>query len=194
MAHSPDDRRALFQRVVDDIRDQIRSGRLQAEAQVPSANQIAETYGIAQMTAQRALRELQNQGLIYAIQGRGTYVHPTAVARLRNAEQQPAVVPITDQATHDREQARLDTTLATRTQALPKHAPAATCTPSNAPARTTPTPSPTTSTNSPNSPPTDRPHGHRPADARPPEPPDRPHHDRKLAQTCYTKDLSRRPG
>ncbi len=85
---------------------------------MPSANQIAETYGIAQMTAQRALRELQNQGLIYAIQGRGTYVHPTAVARLRNAEQQPAVVPITDQATHDREQARLDTTLATRTQAL----------------------------------------------------------------------------
>ena len=90
--------------------DQIRSGRLQAEAQVPSANQIAETYGIAQMTAQRALRELQNQGRIYAIQGRGTYVHPTAVARLRNAEQQPAVVPITDQGTDDREQARLDTT------------------------------------------------------------------------------------
>lgn len=118
MAHSPDDRRALFQRVVDDIRDQIHRGQLQAEALVPSANQIAETYGIAQMTAQRALRELQNQGLIYAIHGRGSYVHPAATTRIHQAEQQPTVVPITDQATHDREQARLDEALATVTRPL----------------------------------------------------------------------------
>lgn len=118
MAHSPDDRRALFQRVVDDIRDQIRTGHLEPEALVPSANQLSETYGIAQMTAQRALRELQNQGLIYAIQGRGTYVHPAAATRLRQDQRQAPAVPVDNQAAHDREQARLDTALATVTRTL----------------------------------------------------------------------------
>jgi DNA-binding transcriptional MocR family regulator len=43
---------------------------------------MAETYGVASMTAQRALRELQHRGLTYAVVGKGTFVHPLATERL----------------------------------------------------------------------------------------------------------------
>ncbi|MDG4797816.1 GntR family transcriptional regulator [Micromonospora sp. WMMD1082] len=43
---------------------------------------MADTYGVASMTAQRALRELQHRGLTYAVVGKGTFVHPQAPERI----------------------------------------------------------------------------------------------------------------
>jgi DNA-binding GntR family transcriptional regulator len=82
MAHDPDDKRPLFERVVADVRAQIMSGELTADMKVPPARELAERFGIANMTAQRALRELQNQGLIYGVPGKGSFVHPNAFHRL----------------------------------------------------------------------------------------------------------------
>jgi DNA-binding FadR family transcriptional regulator len=82
MAHDVDDKRALFVRVLDDIVDQIRTGRLKGGDVLPTARKMAETYGVASMTAQRALRELQQRGLTYAVVGKGTFVHPLAASRL----------------------------------------------------------------------------------------------------------------
>jgi DNA-binding transcriptional regulator YhcF (GntR family) len=79
----PDDRRAYFQRIVDDIKDQIRDGRLDVSSPIPSAREMAVMYGVASMTAQRALRELQQLRLTYGVPGRGTFVHPDAVDLLR---------------------------------------------------------------------------------------------------------------
>jgi DNA-binding transcriptional regulator YhcF (GntR family) len=83
MAHDPDDKRALFQQVVDDILDQIRDGRLNPNDPLPSARKMADVYGVASMTAQRALRELQNRRITYAVAGKGTFVHPDAFDLLR---------------------------------------------------------------------------------------------------------------
>lgn len=79
MTHPADDKRALFQRVVDDIVDQIRTGALHGGDALPTARKMAESYGVASMTAQRALRELQHLGLTYAVVGKGTFVHPLAI-------------------------------------------------------------------------------------------------------------------
>lgn len=83
MAHDPDDKRALFQQVVDDILDQIRDGRLIPNDPLPSARKMADLYGVASMTAQRALRELQHRRITYAVAGKGTFVHPDAFDLLR---------------------------------------------------------------------------------------------------------------
>ena len=83
MAHDPDDKRALFQQVVDDILDQIRDGRLNPNDPLPSARKMADLYGVASMTAQRALRELQHRRISYAVAGKGTFVHPDAFDLLR---------------------------------------------------------------------------------------------------------------
>ncbi len=69
-AHSADDKRALFVRVVDDIVDQIRTGKLAPEDKLPTARKMAELYDVASMTAQRALRELQAMGLTYGVVGK----------------------------------------------------------------------------------------------------------------------------
>jgi DNA-binding transcriptional regulator YhcF (GntR family) len=82
MTHPADDKRALFQRVVDDIVDQIRTGTLHGGDALPTARKMAESHGVASMTAQRALRELQHLGLTYAVVGKGTFVHPLASQRI----------------------------------------------------------------------------------------------------------------
>jgi DNA-binding transcriptional regulator YhcF (GntR family) len=82
MTHPADDKRALFQRVVDDIVDQIRTGALHGGDALPTARKLADNHGVASMTAQRALRELQHRGLTYAVVGKGTFVHPLATERI----------------------------------------------------------------------------------------------------------------
>jgi DNA-binding transcriptional regulator YhcF (GntR family) len=82
MTHEVDDKRALFVRVVDDIVAQIRTGKIHGGDVLPTARKMAETYGVASMTAQRALRELQQRGLTYAVVGKGTFVHPLASERI----------------------------------------------------------------------------------------------------------------
>jgi len=83
VTHDADDKRALFQRVVDDIVNQIRTGELKPGDVLPTARRMADLYQVASMTAQRALRELQTMGLTYGIVGKGTFVHPLALDRVR---------------------------------------------------------------------------------------------------------------
>ncbi|WP_405816767.1 GntR family transcriptional regulator [Streptomyces sp. NBC_00040] len=67
-----------YQRIVQDVRDQIRSQQLIAGAKLPSMRELVETYNVAPGTVQRALSELRAAGLIYSHQGRGSFVTETA--------------------------------------------------------------------------------------------------------------------
>lgn len=53
---------------------QIKFSRLKPNSQIPSARQLAESYGVSTMTVRQALASLQTDGLIYTIPGSGTYV------------------------------------------------------------------------------------------------------------------------
>ena len=100
--HPADDKRALFARVVDDIVDQIRTGKLAPGDVLPTSRKMADLYDVASMTAQRALRELQTMGLTYGVVGKGTFVHPQAPDRVRILDGQAATdnvsAPVTDPA------------------------------------------------------------------------------------------------
>lgn len=76
------DPRPLFARVVDDIVSQIREGRLRPGQRIGSTRELSEQYGVASMTALRAMRELQTLGATFGMVGKGTFVRPDAVARL----------------------------------------------------------------------------------------------------------------
>jgi GntR family transcriptional regulator len=67
-----------YQRIVLEIREQIRTGRLTANAQLPSTRELADEYGVAPGTVQRALTELRAKKLIYSHQGRGSFVSGAA--------------------------------------------------------------------------------------------------------------------
>jgi DNA-binding GntR family transcriptional regulator len=64
----------IYRAVADDIAGQIERGELKPGARLPSLDALAEHYGIARMTARRAVRELTERGLVTVVIGKGTYV------------------------------------------------------------------------------------------------------------------------
>jgi DNA-binding GntR family transcriptional regulator len=60
--------------VADHIAGQIADGRLPVGARLMGELAMAETYGIARMTAARAVRELRDRGLVITVRGKGTFV------------------------------------------------------------------------------------------------------------------------
>jgi len=64
--------------------DRLKSGQLKPGDEMPTERALAEQVGVARGTVTRSLAALEQQGLIRRIQGRGTFVHEKAVARIRN--------------------------------------------------------------------------------------------------------------
>lgn len=67
-------RPADYQRVIDAITDQIRSGELSPGDKLPTYAELATNFGVSVSTAQAALRILRINGLVEGHQGKGTYV------------------------------------------------------------------------------------------------------------------------
>lgn len=63
-----------YQQLKDFIIAQISSGELQPSDRVPSENELVETKSVSRMTANRALRELNDEGYVRRVAGRGTFV------------------------------------------------------------------------------------------------------------------------
>jgi len=62
-----------YLQVAEILRSQIRSGQLPAGSRITEA-EITETYEIARSTARRALAVLRDEGLIFTVPQRGSYV------------------------------------------------------------------------------------------------------------------------
>jgi len=63
-----------YQQLKDFIIERISSGELQPSDRVPSENELVETQRVSRMTANRALRELNDEGYVERVAGRGTFV------------------------------------------------------------------------------------------------------------------------
>jgi len=63
-----------YQQLKDFIIEQISSGALQVSDRVPSENELVESKSVSRMTANRALRELTDEGYVNRIAGLGTFV------------------------------------------------------------------------------------------------------------------------
>lgn len=56
------------------IQDKIISGAWYEGMLIPSESQLCEMYQVSRITVRRALKELEEQSLVYKIQGKGTFV------------------------------------------------------------------------------------------------------------------------
>lgn len=65
-----------YQLVKDFIRKGINSKKWKEHKRVPSENELVEMCKVSRMTARRALDELTEEGVLYRVQGRGTFVAP----------------------------------------------------------------------------------------------------------------------
>ncbi|MDX3003238.1 GntR family transcriptional regulator [Kribbella solani] len=68
------DPRPPYAQVADALRDAIRSGELPAGTKLPAGRDLAKQWGIALMTARKALDQLRAEGLVFSQQGRGVFV------------------------------------------------------------------------------------------------------------------------
>ncbi len=63
-----------YQQLKELIVSRIESGDLQPLDRVPSEHELAESAGVSRMTANRALRELNDEGYVERVAGAGTFV------------------------------------------------------------------------------------------------------------------------
>jgi GntR family histidine utilization transcriptional repressor len=64
----------LYLQVKRHILDNIGSGKWETSARVPSENDIVKSFGVSRMTANRALRELRDEGVLVRVAGVGSFV------------------------------------------------------------------------------------------------------------------------
>jgi GntR family histidine utilization transcriptional repressor len=71
---TPEAAQPLYLKVKRHILDNIGSGKWAAAARVPSENEIVKSFGVSRMTANRALKELRDEGVLVRIAGVGSFV------------------------------------------------------------------------------------------------------------------------
>ena len=77
----------LYARLRDELRAGILDGRLQPHAKLPSESEMTAAYGVSRITVRQALGDLQKEGLIVRLQGKGAYVaQPRASQQLNRLE------------------------------------------------------------------------------------------------------------
>jgi GntR family transcriptional regulator len=62
--------------IMDYVRQNIKSGSFKSNVRLPSERQLAEQFSVSRLTVTKALKELEQKGLIYTQIGKGTFVTP----------------------------------------------------------------------------------------------------------------------
>ncbi|MGW0561160.1 GntR family transcriptional regulator [Streptomyces sp. NPDC003016] len=89
-----DDSRPPYVQVAEYLRRQIQSGKLGPGDKVPSSRELQEKFGLASATVQNAFRMLKSEGLIYSVQGRGSFIRrPAPETASTEVQQEPAEAP-----------------------------------------------------------------------------------------------------
>ena len=68
------DTRPFYHQIKDNVRQLVVSGALKKDEKLPSVRDMAASLAINPNTIQRAYRELESEGYIYTLSGKGTFV------------------------------------------------------------------------------------------------------------------------
>ena len=79
-------RKPIYEQIIDNIKQLVVSGVLQRDDQLPSVRQLAQELAINPNTIQKAYAELERQGVIYSLKGRGSFVG-SSLQELRTVQQ-----------------------------------------------------------------------------------------------------------
>ncbi|MFS0590515.1 GntR family transcriptional regulator [Cytobacillus horneckiae] len=69
-------RKPIYEQLVDKIKELIIIEVMKPDEQLPSVRSMAQELAINPNTIQKAYRELENQGYIYSVKGKGSFVSP----------------------------------------------------------------------------------------------------------------------
>ena len=68
--------RSIYEQVIDNFKELITRGVLEPDSKLPSVRELSRSLTVNPNTVQKAYRELERQGFIYTVQGRGAFVSP----------------------------------------------------------------------------------------------------------------------
>ena len=81
------DSKPIYEQIKDGLRRLVVSGAVRTDEKLPSVRELATSLSINTNTIQKAYRELEQEGYIYTIAGKGSYAAQRAdVATGRNEE------------------------------------------------------------------------------------------------------------
>ncbi len=83
------DNKAIYLQIADRIGDDVLSGKLAADAKIPSVREMAAQIEVNANTVARTYEYLQQSGIIYTKRGLGYYVSPDArdtIVRMRREQ------------------------------------------------------------------------------------------------------------
>lgn len=69
MEHTP-----LYVKIKDYIKENIKSGKLKPGDKIPSEKELSDIFNVSRITASTAIRDLVKDGIVYRIQGKGTFI------------------------------------------------------------------------------------------------------------------------
>ena len=87
-------RKPIYEQIIENMKHLVVSGVLQRDDQVPSVRQLAQELAINPNTIQKAYAELERQGVIYSLKGRGSFVG-SSLQELRTVQQKELLEQLT---------------------------------------------------------------------------------------------------
>ena len=67
------DAKPIYEQIKDGLKHLLLSGAVAAGEKLPSVRELASSFAINPNTIQRAYKELENEGYIYSVSGKGTF-------------------------------------------------------------------------------------------------------------------------
>jgi GntR family transcriptional regulator len=69
-------RRSIYEQVMDQMKERILVGVIGPDEKLPSVRDLSKALTVNPNTVQKAFRELERQGYIYAVAGKGSFASP----------------------------------------------------------------------------------------------------------------------
>jgi DNA-binding GntR family transcriptional regulator len=63
-----------YRQIADILRQRIEGGKYPPDTRIPTESELVEEFEVARTTARRAVSVLRDEGLIYTVPNRGSYV------------------------------------------------------------------------------------------------------------------------
>lgn len=70
----PNSQRPLYEQVKEQLLAQIHNGTYEPLAQLPSEHELSEQFSVSRITVRQALHKLSQEGVIFKVHGKGTFV------------------------------------------------------------------------------------------------------------------------
>lgn len=93
----------MYEQIEDGIKKAIYDGVLQNNELLPSVRQLAKDLNVSAITTKRAYIDLEHEGLVYTISGKGTFVRLDKLPELQKSREKELLKKFEDTAAECRQ-------------------------------------------------------------------------------------------